>query len=738
MDSKLHYSPPAAISPLDLGRILWRRLWVIALILTLCVGSAYVVSKRTPKRWRATAQMVVIQRAAPLVASTQGGSSGPLIESTDTQVAMLQSNAMAKRTVDWMRNLALDPERAREFARQPESFRQLAEEYVRLSAPERQRAADELQQAITAAASKDTNLLNVSVEANSLERAITLANAICKTFVEWKKDLSQQSYKETMESLERRARRARAQMVEAERLETAFKQQHQLVDVSAQEKAALDRYLARDAEVGAIKQDLIAQQVNLKALGSRLQNVAAEIRNGTGVRDDALVMGLQQQLNQQEIAFANDRLTFTMDYPGMREKEIAIQQLRERLDKAVRDTLDNKKPSLQTQGQLFEQYKQAQVNVLLTQAKLAAAVSLRDQLKRQTQQWPQASMEYARLAQNAAMARSLYTSLQSALNAARVDVDTAGSNVAIAQEAYGPEQPFRPNRARDLMFGGALGLLLALVAVFVLEQSDRRVRSIEDIRRVVPGPIVGALPRMSRAQLRGLLQGAPPPQAQEAYSLARANLSLALRAAALEDPERHPVILITSALPGEGKSVSAASLARAIARSGKRVILVDADLRRPAQARLFRTEASHGLAEVLTGSRILEEALTSSDTPNLTLLHSGTAPCNPTDLVSQPQMAALLDQLRRLADVVIVDAPACSVVADALFLAPYADCIFHVIGAGQTDADIVRDTTAALHAATPRTMVFFVNRAPKDRGHAYKHYYAYAGGPRNSERALEE
>jgi capsular exopolysaccharide synthesis family protein len=324
-------------------------------------------------------------------------------------------------------------------------------------------------------------------------------------------------------------------------------------------------------------------------------------------------------------------------------------------------------------------------------------------------------MDYARIARSADVARQLYTSLQASLNAARLDRDAANGNVDIAYPASVPDKPLRPDMKRDLFFGAAVGLLLSVITVFLLEQADRRVHSPEEMRRLITGPVVGTIPQLSRSEVHSLASGGDAPRASEAYSMIWANLSLVTRRQVPEGgaaADHSQTMLITSSLPGEGKSFTAAQLARNIARAGKRVLLVDADLRRPMQNRLFNMNEPVGLANVLSGDLTLDDALVASGTENLTLLHAGSSKRNPTELISSEAMTALLEALRSEADIVIIDAPACAVVADALFIAPHIDTIVHVIGAGQVDSALVRDTTAALAAAAPKIMTYLMNRAP--------------------------
>lgn len=683
--------------------MVWRRLWLVILILIASLGTASYVSRHTPKRWRANAAMILVQRATTVAASAQAGYAAPMIESPETQVSMLQSYAMAQRAIDFLKNQAI--------------ARGQSGESIGIN-------AEQLQQAITVSTPKDTNIIDVLVEAESRERAATLANAVCQAFVQWKSEVAKQDVQDTTNSLAVRANRAKAQMLTAEQRETEFKRQHQLVDVPAQQKAALEQYQTRDAEVVSLTQDMASDEAKLKSLGDRLKAANAAIKGGTGVRDDTLVLNLQQQLSQLEIERASLAQKYTPEYPGMLpDIDAKIADVKGRLSKAVQSTLDNKKPSLQAQGALFEDYKQAQTTVLFQRAKLNAAVQFRDQLKQQLAGLPQVSRDYAGLVRESELATSLYGSLQSALNSARLNQDMASGNVQMAQYAFVPEKPFQPDPKRDLLLGGAAGVFLSMLAVLLLEQSDRRVRDVDKARSLLGGPIVGALPKMSQGEMRAMREGRTPPQAIEAYSLARANLTLAVRAATNSEPWHKQILMVTSAVPGEGKSVTAAELARSLARAGKSVILVDADMRRPSQNRLFRTEEPNGLADVLAGEMTLDDALVASDTENLSILHSGTPGRNPSELISQPQMLETLSALRQEADVVIIDTPAAATVADALLLVPHVDCVLHVVGAGKVDEDTVRESTASLSAAAPKTMVYFLNRASKERGYYGKYYY---------------
>ncbi|HET6385161.1 MAG TPA: polysaccharide biosynthesis tyrosine autokinase [Armatimonadota bacterium] len=687
------------------GRAILRRLWLIPLFVVLGLGAAYVWSSRTVPLWRATGQLILVQRAATVSSSAQAAYAAPMVESVASQVAMIQSRAMAQRATDRLNRAPGGP---------PGGYR-----------------VDQVQKSITASAPPGTDVITVSVEAPSRAQAQAMADAVCLSFVDWKQELAQQNVRAALAGLRARSIRAHAEMVDADRALAAFNEVHQLVDANAQRNDFLDRVSTIQTEVSSLTQELASEKAHWNGVGQQLKTLNLAAEHGTGVRDDALIASLQQQLNQAEIARAEAGRKYTYAYPGVLPgMDAQIQSLKTRLSQAIKGVVTNKTPSLQDQAMLTTEYPRAQDAVAMTEAKLKAAVQLQAQLKQQSQGLPATDAESSRLTRAADMARSLYVSLQAPLNEARTALSLASGDVDLTQPPYTPRAPFRPNLRQNLLYGGLAGLVLALLTILITARPDRRLWTLTALDHLAPGSVLGSLPRFSADESRMLAGPQPPLEAAEAYSLARASLSLTLRSAHPDEGWSGQIVLVTSSIPGEGKSVTSAQLARSLARAGKSVILVDADMRRPSQKTLFPSDQELGLADVLAGDVDVEDALVASDTTGLSILHSGTPGRNPSELVSLPEMAETLLTLRGEADIIIIDTPPCSVVAEALLLAPQADSVICVVGAGQVDEDLVRTTAASLAAAAGDRVAFFLNRAPRERREAYKSYYYSGQAPR--------
>lgn len=692
--------PEPSVTVRDIALILWRHLWIIVLIVAVSTLTAAVLSKRTPKAWRANAQILLVQRGPMLEASGQTTFSAPMIESIDTQITLMQSRQLAKE----------------------------AAQKVGIS-------TDAMIGSSTITPRKDgDNVIDVAVEAGSRQDAIAWANALCQTFVQYKKAVAQHNSLETLHTLQTQETQARNQMQIADARLLAYQQSHSVsglvvLDPGAQQTAALNAVISQQGVVAGLKNEYATAQAKSSALASQLQQAKSAIQNGSGVRNDNEVIKLQETLHS--LQEQRDQLIaqgYGPSFPGkLGPINQTITDTRARLKEAITNL--QSQPSLAAEAALQVDSDNAYSDASSAHVKLIYAEQQLLLLQQQTKSLPRMSMDAGNLITYADQAHKLYNTLSSAVQSARLDYDVASGNVQISQPAFAPEDPFRPSHKRDLMVGMGIGVFLSLLAVLLLEQGDRSLRTASDVRRLAEGPVIAVLPQMTRSQRKMIKNGEVPPHLIETYNTARANLSLAMRHQAGLDLEDHQVILVTSAVPGEGKSLTATELAQSYARSGRRVILVNADMRRPSNLPLFQahSEGLPGLAEVLAGTSTIESALIQSKLPDIAVIHSGDAQLNPMDLISKPRMGEMMKTLREYADVVIIDSPPAAVVADALLLAPYADCVLFVVGVGMADSECVRQTAAALAAASPKMLAYFVNRVPHVIGEPASYAYSDYG-----------
>jgi capsular exopolysaccharide synthesis family protein len=705
---------PSELSTKSVAIAVWRRKWIVMIVVAAALAATHYITQRQPRLYRATAQMMLLQPAPTTANSPEAQLSSPATESAETQLSLLRSDGMAWRVLAWLKNDAFNKGQTQD----------------RLGMINKNKLWRDFQSIVKFANPENTNIITVTVSHENPEIASELANVICLAFADWKKELAQERVQKIMANLEVRARRAREQMLEDERLQLQHSRSSRMIDIPAEKQALMQNFLAKDAEVETLRQDVISQRERVKRMDQQLKQADQSLRSApSGVRPNEQIAYLQQELNRLETERARLTVRFASEHPDVKTIDAQILDVKGRLAKAMSDSLDYRRPTVQSLESLYYEFKSAQTLLAFNEAKLRAAMAMRDQLREQLKGLPVPAMQNTRLSREAEISSSLYSSIQATLNAARLNADIAFGNVQLTAYAVTPEAPFQPNVTRNWLLGGAIGLAMALMSALLLDQADRRVRSVREVRRLVSGPVIGALPALKRSQVQMLQRGELLPVATEVYGMARANLAAAMRSHGIQDPWHKRVILVTSALPGEGKSLTSANLARSIARSGRSVILVDADMRRPVQNTLFGTDEPIGLADVLAKRISMEEAVVTSDTSDLWILHSGKPDRNPTELIALPEMAEIVNQLRNEVDVVLIDAPACAVVADALLLAPHADAVLYVISAGHANEELIRETVNYIRTATAKPIVYFVNRSPREAHHPYGKYYSYYSTP---------
>jgi non-specific protein-tyrosine kinase len=320
--------------------------------------------------------------------------------------------------------------------------------------------------------------------------------------------------------------------------------------------------------------------------------------------------------------------------------------------------------------------------------------------------------------------QQIYSSILNNLESVRLARLQNTPNVVQIEPATVPEKPVRPRVLVNTALAGVVGLMLAVGFVFLKEYLDDTLKTPEDIERLLDLSTIGYIAQMKYAdESKEELYVARQPRSpiSEAFRTLRTNLEFA----GVDKPIRS--ILVTSPGPGEGKTTIAANLATIIAQGGKRVILMDADLRKPCIHRILGIPNRVGLSDVFRGNRDLQSAIHSFDgLEGMSVITSGSLPPNPAELLGSAKMIQILEELKQQADVVVIDCPP-SLVADAQVLAAKVDAVLLVIQPGYTHIDSAKATLEQLGRADAKVVGAVLNKIPRERGYYYGgyryHYY---------------
>lgn len=293
--------------------------------------------------------------------------------------------------------------------------------------------------------------------------------------------------------------------------------------------------------------------------------------------------------------------------------------------------------------------------------------------------------------------------------------------LSVVEPATVYPNPISPNVRMNVLMAAAIGLVLAVAGVILIEYLDDTVKTAEDVTRISGYPMIGGVTRIEGADYPDKLVAANKPLSPtaEAFRVLRTNLQFS----SVDHPPKS--VMMTSPGPSEGKSITLANLAVVVAQSGLNVILVDTDLRRPVQHKIFGVPNRHGFSDaILSPTKNLDQHLQTTSIANLRLLSSGSLPPNPAELLASERMKELISWLETEADLVLFDSPPALVVTDAMVLGTRVDGVVLVNDAGRTRTNETRTVVAEFKRLRVNLLGIVLNRMTGS-GSGYYHYYYY-------------
>ena len=336
--------------------------------------------------------------------------------------------------------------------------------------------------------------------------------------------------------------------------------------------------------------------------------------------------------------------------------------------------------------------------------------------------------EYQRLVADVDRTQKQCDLLDSRIKEVNVNSEDAGAlNIQVLEVAHPEDKPSSPRKAITLAATLLLGLMLGAGLALTRDWLDQTLRSAEDVLATLSAPILGIIPhirgRHTQASRGQIIVNETGSEVAEAYRTVRTAVYFGA-------PENVKTMLVTSAAPGDGKSTTASNLAIALSQSGHRTLLLDADLRKPVQHKVFGLTDKPGLSSVLDRTNKLRDVIYRSGIPRLFVLPVGTIPQNPSEILTGKQFSQVLDALATAFDRIVIDTPPVMSVADARILGAAADVSILVVRTNKSKRKFSSLALDALHSVGANVLGVIINDMPRTReGYGY-HYgsYQYAGG----------
>ena len=491
---------------------------------------------------------------------------------------------------------------------------------------------------------------------------------------------------------------------------------------------ALQRYREQnDAVTLENPQNIVVQKLAelngavTKAKMERLEkeaqyNQLLSIRDGGGSPDSfpailssTYIQQLKSELATQQAERQQLRGRFGDKHPTMVKLAVAIDAAQTKLDAEIANIVQ----SVRNEYLAAQSQEQSLTEALNTQKTTALAQNRKE-------------IEYGVLQREVTTNRQIFDGLLQRAKEAGISGNLPASNVRVVDQAEVPRSPVLPQHRSDLMFGLAAGLVLGIGFALVLEHLDNRIKTPDEITAHLSLPCLGLVPRIAKGKLNGmpLINNGVPPNFSEAFKGVRTNIQFS------SAHEGSRSLVVASTCPGEGKTLVSTNLAIALAQMGQRVILIDADMRRPSVHELLGERQEPGLSHVLVGDAEASQAVKPTAVPGLWVLPAGRIPPNPAELLGSPRFKVFLNTLTERFDWVILDSPPVMAVTDASVLAHLANGVIFVVGSEMVHRGVARAAIAQLLAANGKIVGVVLNRVNLDRDrYYYTNYYRREYGP---------
>ncbi len=703
---------------LDWGFYFWvfyRRLSLILFLTVLALMGAGIYAYTAPHFYEAVS-LVRLRKQAPPPLFAQGG------QQPQTDTLDLKTATQLVTT----------------FLTAQEALRLIQEQKLtsmRISAPIRQYLSTlSAQEALSfvSTISYEPDLIRISVRHTLPEVAAALANGLAEAFVARLNREARAEASNERKFIEQQLQAVRAELQRLDREIAAVKQQLNMVDVSEETRALVNSIRTYTAEL------LMAETDWRSAMKAReqLQQLLGQEQPFVPMRKENPVLAeMEKRLAELESQRTQLLQRYLPTHPNIKRIEEQIAALRQEIARRqservieVPDAAPNPR-----YASLYQQILDAERRRMELEERRKALATLLQQTQQQLRRFPEQQRRLGDLTRQLQVLEQAYMSLLSRLQDAQIREAAKLGNATIADVAVVPTKPVGPGIVRLLLLALLGGLAIGLGLTVLLEFVKTTVTSSEELKHLLGVPVLAVVPeaRLNPNGEEVLRLMNSRRGAAEAIRTLRSNLRFLIIRHSSDGKMK--AFLITSAVKGEGKSFISAALAIAFAQTGKRVVLVDADMRKPDLHRMLGVDGSVGLANVLRDTASLDNALCDTPIGTLKLLPAGTLPkgsdaATPAELFSSEGMQHLLQRLREQFDLVLIDTPPMLVVSDASILAPMTDGVLLVVELGYVTKTAVQQVKEQLELAQAKLLGIVINKASRKRGYDYyRDYYHYAG-----------
>lgn len=560
--------------------------------------------------------------------------------------------------------------------------------------PEFVEAVNKLKRSIEVRLIENTKMATITATHSIPEMARDIANSTAQAYIVQDRLSKLQAGRDAVKWLGAQLADMKIKLKDSEEVFQEFKEREKIITLD-------DRLSEESAEIARLNASyLIARtsRLEIETMVNRLDENNSNTNVPIALLNSPTLQELARKLSHFQTELASKQKLFKDTYPAVIELKDRIQLTR----KEILAELERQLDFLQIKEQSF---------LAQQESKRSEALKL-----------GRKELNYLTLEREVTTNREMYNVLLSKVKEVSLTGESNLSSIRIVEPAESPTKHMGGN-STTLVLGGILGLLLGTGLAFFLKYLENTIRTPDDVKLHLALPVLGIVPRFEETEnirtLPLLLEKNPRSALAEAYRSLRTNILFSVSEATPK------IIVITSAEANEGKSVTVVNLGMALAQSGYKVLLVDADLRRPTLHQAFHMNRGKGLSTMLAEDLDIDEVIVETDVPNLSILTAGSEQVNPSESLGSARMKRLMEQIREQYDVALFDSAPILGMADTTVLTLKSDAVVIVVKTGEIRRKTLKIALAQLEHVGAKVRGIVLNNVDLKRDRNY-HYYSYA------------
>ncbi|MBQ4438286.1 polysaccharide biosynthesis tyrosine autokinase [bacterium] len=674
---------------------------IILIVMTFTVAQIY----RMVKIYESTATIEIEPKAANVLGGNmevvQSGSQGNFLANKDyyaTQYEIIKSRAVSQKVLEMvpgenvLEYLGFDLEKI-----EPGKIKDIDPIAVLLSK-------------ITVSPQKNSNIVRISVEDKDPEKAAFLANAVASSYIEFNLEKKYFETKDAARWLMDQSVSLKQNLENSEMMLFEFKQSNNVLATTFEAKQEL-----LSNRIIKLTNTLTDQEIRRNALTAKIEEYAH-------INIDNPEDGFSKEISNENPIISNLKLKYLEVVSKINESEqvygekhpkvVTLLADKENIEKTFKSEIEGVVSSYNLELKMLD--NEMKKNRKMLSDSQTEAINLN-----------KLDINYSKLRREVETNKKLYDIVLERSKEADLSALLKNNNIRMIDRALVSKIPVKPRKQIILLAGFAIALVLASLAVFLVEFFDTKFKSFKELETISGKSLLGIIPKFQQIETSQFKEIAFEDKsgknlAVEAFRSLRTNIKLS------NPDSRLKVMLVTSSVPHEGKTIVSSNLAASYSVAGKKVLLIDADMRKPRVHKVFGLKNEKGLSTLIVGEHSMDDVVNRNVYEGLDVVTAGIIPPNPAELLESSRFADILKDFSEIYDVVIIDTPPLSPVSDAATIAPMTDGLILAVNISETPRDVFKSVIANISKPGITRLGVVVNNIDFKQEKKFKSYYGYS------------